>query len=54
MTRSESSDASATASNVPMETVVTAGVLGVAVILFGVYPTPLIELVRSLIGTFGA
>ena len=54
MTRSESSDAPATASDVPMETVVTAGVLGVAVILFGVYPTPLIELVRSLIGTFGA
>ena len=54
MTRSESSDAPATASDVPMETVVTAGVLGVAVILFGVYPTPLIDLVRSLIGTFGA
>ena len=38
----------------PKETVVTAGVLGAALILFGVYPTPLIELVRGLITAFGA
>ena len=54
MTQSESTDSLAKTSAVPMETLVTAGVLGVAVILFGVYPTPLIELVRSLIGAFGA
>jgi len=54
MTQSESTDGSVRANAIPVETIVTVGVLGVAVILFGVYPTPLIELVRDLIGAFGA
>jgi len=54
MTQSEATDASMRAHVAPKETVVTAGVLGAALILFGVYPTPLIELVRGLINAFGA
>ena len=54
MTQSETTEGSTRTYAAPMETVVTAGVLGAALILFGVYPTPLIELVRGLIGAFGA
>jgi NADH-quinone oxidoreductase subunit N len=54
MTQSEPTDGSVRANAIPVETIVTVGVLGAAVILFGVYPTPLIELVRGLIGAFGA
>jgi len=54
MTQSVATDGSMRAYVAPKETVVTAGVLGAALILFGVYPTPLIELVRGLITAFGA
>ena len=36
------------------EGMLTVVVLGVSLVVFGVYPTPLIDLVRRLIGTFGA
>ena len=48
-----SEDASAEAAGRSMEGVATAGVLGAAIVVFGVYPTPLIDLAREAVRAFG-